>query len=47
MVRYTTKTITIPDDKVLIVDDDLIMQLLKVYSAGELYFCHFASGLNE
>jgi hypothetical protein len=38
MVRYIIKTITIPDVNVVTVQDDLIMQLLKVYSAGELFF---------
>jgi len=49
MLRIIIKTITIPDDKVVIVHDDLIMQLLKVYSVGEpfAFFGHFASGLNE
>lgn len=46
MVRYIIKIITIADDEVVIVHDDLIMHLIKVYSTGEL-FCHFASGLNE
>lgn len=38
MLRYIIKTITIPDDKVVIVHDDLIMQLLKVYSVGGTFF---------
>ena len=38
MLRNIIKTTTIPDDKVVIVHDDLIMQLLTVYSAGELFF---------
>ena len=38
MLRNIIKTTTIPDDKVVTVHDDLIMQLLKVYSVGEPFF---------